>query len=462
MANSTSNQDLISSSQASKEVTANALFDASSVSTLFGRRASTTTSLTWGWYGGVVVIAGTPTAISNGTTALTASQTNYIEFKRSDGTVVNNISGWSGAGYDRLYAVVCGASSVTSYTDWRFQGIGAPIATYPMQYIGTWNANINTPTLAGGTGTTGWFYKVSVAGTQDLGNGSTLYTVNDAVVYNGTTWDKVEGAMTSAEIIAALGFTPENAANKNASNGYAGLDLFKLKLRNAADTFTSLLTNAATAVRTWTMPDKDGTVAMTNDKLSAFAATTSAELAGILSDEEGTSGGFVRATGAAIAPASINGVTTDSTTNKPVTAASLNGGTLPAFFQQLNINGYRYDPSADVGIYLGNNHSGGFNEANIIWGSGGAIPSLDFGSWNGTTYTLNARLTTSEYSVVGKISASATLKSGGYTVATLPAGSAGMRAYVTDATTPTWLAALTGGGAVVCPVFYNGTAWLSA
>jgi hypothetical protein len=51
----------------------------------------------------------------------------------------------------------------------------------------------------------------------------------------------------------------------------------------------------------------------------------------------------------------------------------------------------------------------------------------------------------------------------GYTVATLPAaGTAGRRTYVTDATAPTFLGALIGGGAVVCPVFDNGTAWVSA
>lgn len=49
----------------------------------------------------------------------------------------------------------------------------------------------------------------------------------------------------------------------------------------------------------------------------------------------------------------------------------------------------------------------------------------------------------------------------GYTVATLPTGVTGMHAYVTDATAPTYLGALTGGGAVVCPVFYNGSAWVS-
>jgi len=52
--------------------------------------------------------------------------------------------------------------------------------------------------------------------------------------------------------------------------------------------------------------------------------------------------------------------------------------------------------------------------------------------------------------------------SSGYTVATLPAGTVGMRAYVTDALLPTYNGALTGGGAVTVPVFYNGAAWVSA
>lgn len=61
------------------------------------------------------------------------------------------------------------------------------------------------------------------------------------------------------------------------------------------------------------------------------------------------------------------------------------------------------------------------------------------------------------------MAAATTMRLGGYTVATLPAaGTAGRTAYVTDATAPTYLGALTGGGAVVCPVFDNGVAWVSA
>jgi hypothetical protein len=50
------------------------------------------------------------------------------------------------------------------------------------------------------------------------------------------------------------------------------------------------------------------------------------------------------------------------------------------------------------------------------------------------------------------------------TVATLPAASAalmGARSFVTDATAPTFLGTLTGGGSVVCPVFCNGSAWVA-
>jgi hypothetical protein len=48
----------------------------------------------------------------------------------------------------------------------------------------------------------------------------------------------------------------------------------------------------------------------------------------------------------------------------------------------------------------------------------------------------------------------------GFTVSALPAGVVGQRAYVTDAASPTFGSTLTGGGAVVVPVFRNATAWV--
>jgi hypothetical protein len=51
---------------------------------------------------------------------------------------------------------------------------------------------------------------------------------------------------------------------------------------------TTLAVTDPTADRTITLPDATGTVALTNNKLSDFAATSSSELAGIMSDETGT------------------------------------------------------------------------------------------------------------------------------------------------------------------------------
>ena len=57
---------------------------------------------------------------------------------------------------------------------------------------------------------------------------------------------------------------------------------------------------------------------------------------------------------------------------------------------------------------------------------------------------------------------SATTRTKGYTVATLPAGTVGMVAYVTNALAPTFGATVVGGGAVTIPVFYNGSNWIVA
>ncbi len=56
----------------------------------------------------------------------------------------------------------------------------------------------------------------------------------------------------------------------------------------ADDHETFLYVVDPTADRTITLPDATGTVALTANKLSAFAATSSSELAGVISDETGT------------------------------------------------------------------------------------------------------------------------------------------------------------------------------
>ena len=63
-------------------------------------------------------------------------------------------------------------------------------------------------------------------------------------------------------------------------------------------------------------------------------------------------------------------------------------------------------------------------------------------------------------SPTGKLDVAGTIKTLGYTVATLPTGVVGARAYVTNALAPTFGAIVVTGGAVTIPVFYNGTNWI--
>ena len=119
MANSTPQIDLVVANQSSKEDSSNVLFNACSCIATLGRRASTTTGLTWGYYGGNVLIASVLSQKANGTVSLTANSTNYIEFNLTSGAVEVNTTGWNVDTKAKMYKVVTGTTSVTSYEDWR-------------------------------------------------------------------------------------------------------------------------------------------------------------------------------------------------------------------------------------------------------------------------------------------------------------------------------------------------------
>jgi hypothetical protein len=72
-----------------------------------------------------------------------------------------------------------------------------PLAQIPpgiagaLQYQGTWNATTNSPALANGVGTQGFFYKVATAGATVIdGNGP--WNVGDLILFDGTVWDKID------------------------------------------------------------------------------------------------------------------------------------------------------------------------------------------------------------------------------------------------------------------------------
>jgi len=69
----------------------------------------------------------------------------------------------------------------------------------------------------------------------------------------------------------------QNLSDKDASGGYVGLTTMKINFRNALNTITSFFTNANTVARTYTFPDKDGTVAMTSDITGTNSGTNTGD-----------------------------------------------------------------------------------------------------------------------------------------------------------------------------------------
>jgi alpha-tubulin suppressor-like RCC1 family protein len=69
-------------------------------------------------------------------------------------------------------------------------GIGELYESIPFNDQGTWDAGGNSPSLADGVGTASDYYKVSAAGTQNLGSGDQVFAINDLLVYSGSAWVK--------------------------------------------------------------------------------------------------------------------------------------------------------------------------------------------------------------------------------------------------------------------------------
>ena len=209
MANSTTNLDLISSGQAQKEVTANALFDAGSPAMLFGRRSAACSGLSWGFYGGVMLVSGTPTAVLNGTLTLAANTTNYVQASSSGGVSVNT-TGFTGI---PLYTVVTGATGVTSYTDLRTTSVGTGGAP----------GSVTSVALAAPA-------EFSVSGSPVTGSGTLTFTkANQSAnqVWAGPTAGAA--AQPSFRSLVAgdipdVSATYQAVSGRGVANGYAGLD----------------------------------------------------------------------------------------------------------------------------------------------------------------------------------------------------------------------------------------------
>ncbi len=123
-------------------------------------------------------------------------------------------------------------------------------------YKGTWNASTNTPTLADGTGTAGWTYRVTVAGTVNLGSGNITFAIGDDAIYNGTVWQRNPSSSAVTSVNAQTGAVV--LTSDNISEGALNKYYTDTRARASHSAVSPLLYNTSTGV--FSIPQAASTV----------------------------------------------------------------------------------------------------------------------------------------------------------------------------------------------------------
>lgn len=82
-----------------------------------------------------------------------------------------------------------------------------------LNYQGQWDASANSPSLASGVGTKGYYYVVKTAGSTSL-DGNATWLVGDYAIFNGATWDRLQQSASAVQTVnGSTGNVTVNAAN---------------------------------------------------------------------------------------------------------------------------------------------------------------------------------------------------------------------------------------------------------
>ena len=242
---------------------------------------------------------------------------------------------------------------------------------------------------------------------------------------------------------SGLGITP-------VINGGTGLGTIPTNGKLLIGNGTGYSLNTLTAGTGITVTNGAGTITVASSGLTSFSAGTTGftpsspttgavVLAGTLLIANGGTG----ATSAAAARANLGAGTGNGTVTSVGGTGTVNGITLTGTVTTAG------------NLTLGGTLSGVSLTTQVT----GVLPIANGGTGTTGIGTVFASLTTNVSGILPVANGGNGLGAA-YTVATLPAASTqGRRSWVTDALAPTFLAAPVGGGAVVCPVFDNGTAW---
>lgn len=110
-------------------------------------------------------------------------------------------------------------------------------------YQGTWNASTNTPALASGVGTRGYYYIVNVAGSTNL-DGITDWNVGDWAIFDGTAWQQVDNTDSVTSVNGQTGAV--SLTTDNIPEGATNLYFTQPRARQSISLTTSGSSGAAT------------------------------------------------------------------------------------------------------------------------------------------------------------------------------------------------------------------------
>jgi hypothetical protein len=239
---------------------------------------------------------------------------------------------------------------------------------------------------------------------------------------------------------SGLGITP-------VVNGGTGLGTIPTNGKLLIGNGTGYSLNTLTAGTGITVTNGAGTITVASSGLTSFSAGTTG-----FTPSSPTSGAVVLAGTLVIA----NGGT--GATSAAAARANLGAGTVTSVGGTGTVNGITLTGTVTTAgsLTLGGALSGVSLTSQVT----GVLPIANGGTGTTGIGTVFASLTTNVSGILPVANGGNGLGAA-YTVATLPAASTqGRRSWVTDALAPVFLAAPVGGGAVVCPVFDNGTAWV--
>jgi len=271
--------------------------------------ASALTSLTLrGSTSGTAVISVSATAGTPNTIVLPTATAGAGTYLKSDGGSPQILSWDSPAGAGTVTntggnltanAVVLGAGTadtkvIAGLTSDGTSKIVLGVAGASVGGVDFKNATSGTITVSPTTGALGTIAIVLPAAAGTVAVASTSATATQALFATTTAGAPAYRAIATGDLPTAL-------ANQTSINGLAitastgTLAVANSKTLTASNTLTFTGTDASSIAF-----GAGGTVVYTGSTLAVFSATTSAQLASVLSDESGSAGGFVRGTGATL------------------------------------------------------------------------------------------------------------------------------------------------------------------